>query len=108
VLWRRPRPDRRPLAADPPQPDHQATGADRADSPTPVRLAALVIVAGTRWRIEESFQSGKELAALDQRQVRRWTSWHRWTALARLAHALVSVLTATAWPPDPGDRADPL
>jgi len=44
-------------------------------------------------RIEESFQSGKELAALDERQVRRWGSWHRWTVLAMLARAFLSVMT---------------
>ena len=83
---------------------HRTTGElafYRAYSPTPVRLSALVAVAGTRWRIEESFQSGKELTALDEHQVRRWTSWHRWTVLAMLAHALLSVLAATTPPPDP-------
>jgi SRSO17 transposase len=59
----------------------------RAYAPTPVSLAALVRVAGIRWQIEESFQSSKELAALDEHQVRRWDSWHRWTILAMLAHA---------------------
>jgi SRSO17 transposase len=76
--------------------------------PTPVPLAALVRVAGSRWRIEESFQSGKELAALDQHQVRRWDSWHRWTILAMLAHAFLSVMTATQPPPDPGSGLIPL
>jgi SRSO17 transposase len=80
----------------------------RAYAPAPVRLTALVAAAGTRWRIEESFQSGKELTALDQHQVRRWTSWHRWTALAMLAHALLSVLTATTPPPRPGVGLIPL
>ncbi|MGF1662773.1 MAG: hypothetical protein ACFCVG_09945 [Kineosporiaceae bacterium] len=51
-------------------------------------------MAGTRWRIEESFQSGKDLTGLDQHQVRTWTSWHRWTALAMLAHAYLSIMTA--------------
>jgi SRSO17 transposase len=66
----------------------------RTWTPAPVRLARLVTVAGTRWRIEEGFQTAKELAALDQHQVRTWTSWHRWTTLALLAHAFLSVLTA--------------
>jgi SRSO17 transposase len=67
----------------------------RTWTPAPVRLARLVTVAGTRWRIEEGFQTAKELAALDQHQVRTWTSWHRWTTLALLAHAFLSVLAAT-------------
>ena len=58
-------------------------------------LAALVRVAGTRWRIEENFQAAKGLAALDQHQVRTWTSWHRWTILAMLAHAFLAVTAAT-------------
>ena len=60
-----------------------------------VPLATLVRVAGTRWRIEEGFQTAKELAALDQHQVRTWTSWHRWTILALLAHAFLTVLATS-------------
>ena len=72
-------------------------------------LAQLVQVAGSRWKIEDGFAAGKELAALDEHQVRTWTSWHRWTILALLAHAFLSVLAAT----QPGrgqprnDAADP-
>ena len=58
-------------------------------------LAQLVRVAGSRWKIEEGFAAGKELAGLDEHQVRCWTSWHRWTILALLAHAFLSVLAAT-------------
>jgi SRSO17 transposase len=66
----------------------------RCYSPRPVPLRTLVTVAGQRWRIEESFQAAKGLAGLDQHQVRRWTSWHRWTTLAMLAHAFLAVATA--------------
>ena len=51
----------------------------RCYSPRAVTLRALVRIAGQRWRIEESFQAAKDLTGLDQHQVRRWTSWHRWT-----------------------------
>jgi SRSO17 transposase len=44
----------------------------RCYRPTPVRLAALITIAGQRWAIEESFQGGKGLAGLDEHQVRRW------------------------------------
>ena len=67
----------------------------RCWSPAPVPLRELVRVAGRRWTIEESFQASKTLTGLDQHQVRRWTSWHRWTILAMLAHALLAVLAAT-------------
>ena len=58
-----------------------------------VNLHTLVRVAGTRWRIEENFQAGKGCAGLDEHQVRTWTSWHRWTTLAILAHAFLAVTT---------------
>jgi len=67
----------------------------RCYTPRPVPLHTLVQVAGQRWRIEESFQAAKGLVGLDQHQVRRWTSWHRWTTLAMLAHAFLAVATAT-------------
>jgi SRSO17 transposase len=67
----------------------------RCYSPRPVPLRTLVAVAGQRWRIEESFQAAKGLVGLDQHQVRRWNSWHRWTTLAMLAHAFLAVATAT-------------
>ncbi|SDZ48740.1 Transposase DDE domain-containing protein [Saccharopolyspora shandongensis] len=59
----------------------------RCYSPQPVPLATLVRVAGSRWRVEETFQSGKGLAGLDEHQVRRYVSWSRWVTLAMLAHA---------------------
>jgi len=66
----------------------------RTWTPHPVPLSALVRVAGTRWNVEEGFQTGKELTALDEHQVRTWTSWQRWTVLAMLAHAFLTVITA--------------
>jgi SRSO17 transposase len=63
----------------------------RCYSPEVVPLREPVRVAGRRWAVEESFQAGKGLAGLDEHQVRRWTSWRRWTLLAMLAHALLAV-----------------
>ncbi|MGH3635441.1 MAG: hypothetical protein ACRDTS_15425 [Mycobacterium sp.] len=62
--------------------------------PDPATLADYVRVAGWRWKVEESFQTGKGLAGLDQHQVRRWTSWQRLVTLAMLAHAFLVVTTA--------------
>jgi hypothetical protein len=62
--------------------------------PETVPLRELVRVAGRRWTVEESFQSGKGLAGLDEHQVRRWTSWRRWTLLVMVAHALLAVIAA--------------
>ena len=67
----------------------------RAHAPGPVPLAQLVKVAGSRWKVEDGFAASKELAALDEHQVRSWTSWHRWTTLALLAHAFLTVLAVT-------------
>jgi len=66
----------------------------RCYSPDVVPLRELVRVAGRRWTVEESFQAGKGLAGLDEHQVRRWTSWRRWTLLAMIAYALLSVIAA--------------
>jgi SRSO17 transposase len=77
----------------------------RCYSPHPVPLRELVRVAGRRWTVEESFQAGKGLAGLDEHQVRRWTSWRRWTLLAMIAHALLVVIAAnehTDRPPPTG------
>jgi SRSO17 transposase len=66
----------------------------RCYSAAPVPLATLVRVAGRRWTVEETFQAAKGLAGLDEHQVRRWTSWHRWVTLAMLAHAFLTAATA--------------
>ncbi|WP_455710874.1 IS701 family transposase [Streptomyces mutabilis] len=66
----------------------------RCWSPAPVPLATLVRVAGSRWRVEETFQTGKGLAGLDEHQVRRFTSWSRWATPAMLAHACLAVVRA--------------
>jgi hypothetical protein len=64
-------------------------------APLLVPLRELVrVAAGRRWTVEESFQAGKGLAGLDEHQVRRWTSWRRWTLLAMLAHTLLAVIAA--------------
>lgn len=63
-------------------------------SPDSVSLATLVRVAGRRWTVEETFQSGKGLTGLDEHQVRRRTPWHRWVTLAMLAHGFLAVTTA--------------
>ena len=76
----------------------------RAHAPGPVPLGQLVRVAGSRWKIEDGFAASKELAALDEHQVRTWTSWHRWTILALLACAFLSVLAASQ--PDHGQPGD--
>jgi len=59
-------------------------------------LQDLVRVAGTRWAIEESFQSAKGEVGLDQYEVRSWHGWYRHITLALLAHAYLTVTRAVA------------
>ncbi|GFE19320.1 hypothetical protein Sgleb_73670 [Streptomyces glebosus] len=55
----------------------------------------LIAVAGTRWAIEECFQSAKGACGLDHHQVRRYQGWHRHITLAMAAHAFLTVTRAT-------------
>lgn len=66
----------------------------RCWTPEPATLAQLVRVAGVRWIVEESFQAAKGQIGLDQHQVRRWTSWHRFTTLALAALAVLAICAA--------------
>jgi SRSO17 transposase len=102
------------LAIDPGQPGHRhllirrnrhtrELAFYRCYSPRHVPLPALVKTAGIRWTTEENFQAGKGLTGLDEHQVRRWDSWYRWTTLAMLALAFLSIAAAiehTSPPPD--------
>jgi SRSO17 transposase len=56
----------------------------------------LIRVAGSRWAIEECFQTAKTETGLDQYQVRRYDAWYRHITLAMAAHAYLSVTAATA------------
>jgi phosphopantothenoylcysteine synthetase/decarboxylase len=57
-----------------------------------------VRIAGTRWSIEEAFQTAKGQVGLDHYQVRTWTGWHRHITLAMLALAFLAAI-ATISPP---------
>ena len=56
----------------------------------------LIRVAGSRWAIEDCFQTAKNETGLDQYQVRRYDAWYRHTTLAMLAHAYLCVTAAIA------------
>jgi SRSO17 transposase len=56
----------------------------------------LIRVAGSRWAVEECFQTAKTETGLDQYQVRRYDAWYRHVTLAMLAHAYLSVTAAIA------------
>jgi hypothetical protein len=52
-------------------------------------------------RGRRTFRLARALAALDGHQVRHWTSWYRWTILAMLALAFLTIaaLIEHAQPP---------
>jgi SRSO17 transposase len=56
----------------------------------------LIRVAGSRWAIEECFQTAKTETGLDQYQVRRYDAWYRHATLSMLAHAYLAVTAARA------------
>ncbi|MFI1840389.1 hypothetical protein ACH433_45845, partial [Streptomyces olivaceoviridis] len=62
--------------------------------PAETTLDDLIRVAGSRWAIEECFQSAKQECGLDDYQVRRYPGWHRHMTLAMAAHACLTVLRA--------------
>ena len=60
-------------------------------STTPVPLAELVRVAGSRWAVEETFQFTKNETGLDHYQVRKYHAWYRHITLSMLAAAFLAV-----------------
>jgi SRSO17 transposase len=65
-------------------------------APAATQLAELARVAGTRWAIEETFQTGKGEVGLDHYQVRRYDGWYRHMTLAMFAHAFLTATRASA------------
>lgn len=61
-------------------------------TPRRVALAEMVRVAGTRWAIEETFQTAKGQTGLDHYQVRTYTGWYRHITLSMMAHAYLTVV----------------
>lgn len=58
------------------------------------RLRTLVRTAGARWAIEESFQTAKNEAGLDQYQARRYDAWYAHITLAMAAAAFLTIIRA--------------
>ncbi len=63
-------------------------------APTGTSDDALIRVAGTRWAIEDCFQTAKTEIGLDHYQVRRYDAWYRHITLAMLAHTHLAVTAA--------------
>jgi len=67
--------------------------------PPATTLRQLVLVAGTRWAIEDLFEIGKGECGLDEYEVRSWTGWHRHVTLSLFALAAVAVIRSRLPPP---------
>lgn len=60
-----------------------------ARNPTPA--TTLIRIAGTRWKIEENNEQGKDLIGIDQHQVRTWTAWQHTITTCMFAQAFIAV-----------------
>jgi SRSO17 transposase len=79
----------------------------RVFAPTRATLPEVVQVAGTRWAVEECFETAKGEVGLDQYEVRSWSGWHRHITLALLAHAYLTVVRAQTQVGDPRKKKQP-
>lgn len=64
--------------------------------PAATTITELVRVAGTRWAIEESFQTAKNETGLDHYQVRSYRAWYRHITLSLAAAAFLVLTRDTA------------
>jgi len=55
----------------------------------------MVKAIGARWKIEECFETGKEMG-LEDYEVRCWTGWYRHITLVMLAQACLAGICAMA------------
>jgi SRSO17 transposase len=64
--------------------------------PAGTPLEELVRIAGSRWMVEECFQTAKNETGLDHYQVRGYTAWYRHITLSMAALAFLAILRAEA------------
>ena len=60
--------------------------------PADTNISELVRVAGSRWAIEECFQTAKNETGLDHYQVRDYTAWYRHITLSMAAAAFLLLI----------------
>jgi SRSO17 transposase len=60
--------------------------------PKDTSVETLVRVEGTRWRIEEGFETAKNEFGLDHNETRSWHGWHRHVSLVMLAYAIMAAV----------------
>jgi SRSO17 transposase len=79
----------------------------RVFAPARASLEEVVQVAGTRWAVEECFETAKGEVGLDQYEVRSWSGWYRHVTLALLAHAYLTVVRARTQGSEPRKKRGP-
>ena len=74
--------------------------------PAGTGIETLVQVEGTRWAIEDAFETAKNELGLDHNETRSWHGWHRHVSLVMLAFALLAAVKRHANDlPPPKSRA---
>jgi hypothetical protein len=79
----------------------------RCAGPATTPLPELIRVAGTRWAIEECFQTAKNEAGLVHYQVRTWRAWYAHITLAMLAAGWLAVTRAQEHQAERVEKGDP-
>jgi SRSO17 transposase len=69
--------------------------------PTGTGIDTLVAVEGSRWTIEDSFETAKTEFGLDHNESRSWHGWHRHVSLVMLAFAMLATIRYHANHPAP-------
>jgi SRSO17 transposase len=55
------------------------------------KLDQIIQAAGSRWSVEECFESAKGEVGLDQYEVRSWIGWYRHITLSMIAHSFLVI-----------------
>jgi len=55
-------------------------------------IETIVRVEGTRWRVEEGFETAKNELGLDHNETRSWHGWHRHVSLVMLDYSMMAAV----------------
>jgi SRSO17 transposase len=76
-------------------------------APVDITDEKLIEIAGSRWRVESSFQEAKSEVGMDQYEVRGYNGWYNHITFACIALALLSVLSSRSNDGKPVQQHDP-
>jgi SRSO17 transposase len=76
--------------------------------PAGTAIETLVTVEGTRWAIEDAFETAKTELGLAHNETRSWHGWHRHVSLVMLAFAMMAAVRhrANSLPDEKGGAAE--